>query len=46
MLQIDPMQFAIQVVGLGAWICLAAAIYAMIENMLGGPAAPDEPTKM
>ena len=46
MLQIDPMQFAIQVVGLGAWICLAAAVYAVIENMLGGPAPPDTPTQM
>jgi hypothetical protein len=46
MIQIDPIQFLIQVAGLGAWICLAAAIYALVENMVGGPAAPDEPTKM
>jgi hypothetical protein len=46
MIQIDPIQYLIQIAGLGAWICLAAAVYALVENMVGGPAAPDEPTKI
>jgi len=46
MLQIDPMQFLIQVAGLGLWILLAAAVYAIVEKILGGPAAPDEATKI
>ena len=46
MIQIDPMQFLIQVAALGAWICLGAAVYAVVENMLGGPAPPDTPTKI
>ena len=46
MIQIDPIQYLIQIAALGAWICLAAAVYALVENMTGGPAAPDEPTKM
>jgi hypothetical protein len=46
MLQIDPLVFLMQVAGLGAWICLAAAIYALVENMVGAKGQPDEPTKM
>jgi hypothetical protein len=46
MIQIDPMQFLIQIAGLGVWICLAAAVYAIVEKILGGPASPDEPTKI
>jgi len=46
MIQIDPIQFLIQIAALGAWICLAAAVYALVENMVGGPARPDAPTKI
>ena len=33
MLQIDPMVFLIQVAGLFAWICLAAAVYGASEGL-------------
>jgi hypothetical protein len=46
MIYIDPIQYLTQVAALGAWICLAAAVYAVVENALGGPAAPDGPTKL
>jgi hypothetical protein len=46
MLQIDPLQFLMQAGGLFVWICLAALVYAVVEKALGGPASPDEPTKM
>jgi hypothetical protein len=46
MLQIDPMVFLIQVAGLFAWICLAAAVYAIVEKAVGGGGTPDEPTQM
>jgi len=46
MLQIDPLQFLLQVAGLFAWICLTALVYATVEKALGGPQAPDEPTRM
>jgi hypothetical protein len=46
MLQIDLLQFLIQVIGLGAWICLAAAVYAMVEKFLGGPAAREDETRI
>jgi hypothetical protein len=32
MLQIDWLQFLTQIAGLAAWIFLAAAIYALVEN--------------
>lgn len=46
MLQIDPMTFLMQAGGLFVWICLAALVYAVVEKAIGGPAAPDKPTKM
>jgi hypothetical protein len=46
MLQIDPMQFLMQAGGLFVWICVVAVVYAVVEKALGGPAAPDAPTKM
>jgi hypothetical protein len=46
MLQIDPLVFLMQVAGLAAWIGLAAAVYALVENMVGAKGKPDEPTKL
>jgi hypothetical protein len=46
MLQIDPLQFLMQAGGLFVWICLVAFVYSVVERALGGPTAPDEPTKM
>jgi hypothetical protein len=46
MLQIDPIVFLMQVAGLFAWIGLAALVYSVIEKALGGPWAPEDPTKM
>jgi len=46
MLQIDPLQFLIQVAGLFAWICLAALVYSIVEKALGGPARPEDSTRM
>jgi hypothetical protein len=46
MLQIDPMQFLMQAGGLFVWICIVAVVYAVVEKVLGGPAAPDQPTHM
>jgi hypothetical protein len=46
MLQIDPMQFLMQAGGLFVWICVVAIVYAVVENVLGGPAARDEPAHM
>ena len=37
-MQIDFMQFLTQAVGLVAWVCVAAAVYSVIEKALGGPA--------
>jgi len=33
-LQINWMQFLMQIAGLAAWIFLAAAIYALVENYI------------
>jgi hypothetical protein len=46
MLQIDPLQFLIQVAGLFVWICIAALVYTAVEKAVGGGGAPDEPTRM
>jgi hypothetical protein len=47
MLQIDPIVFLMQVAGLFAWICLVAAIYTLVERMLGRSGGkPEEPTKV
>ena len=46
MLQIDPIVFLTQIAGLFAWICLAAAVYAIVEKAVGGGGTPDEPTRM
>jgi len=43
MLQIDLIQFLTQAAGLIAWVCVAAAVYAVIEKTLGGPAPSDRP---
>jgi hypothetical protein len=45
-LQIDPLVFLGQVAGLFVWICLAALVYSVVEKALGGPAAPEDATKM
>lgn len=45
MLQIDPLTFLLQVVGLFAWICLAALVYTVVEKALGGPAQPEDTTR-
>jgi hypothetical protein len=34
MLQIDPIQFITQAVALAAWVCIAAAIYAVVERLI------------
>jgi hypothetical protein len=34
MLQIDPIQFITQAVALAAWVCIAAAIYAAVEQFV------------
>lgn len=46
MLQIDPLQFLMQAAGLFVWVCLAAFVYSAVEKALGGPAQPDDPTRM
>ncbi len=37
-MQIDVVQFLIQAAALVGWILLGAAVYALVENALGGPA--------
>jgi hypothetical protein len=46
MLQIDPIQFLMQAGGLFVWVCMVALVYSVVEKAVGGPAAPDVPTKM
>jgi hypothetical protein len=35
-LQINYMTFLTQAVALGIWVCIAAALYAVVENMIEG----------
>ena len=46
MIQIDPIQFLMQAGGLFVWVCIVAAVYAVVEKVLGGPAPQDVPTNM
>ena len=41
-MQIDFVQFLTQAAGLVAWVFAAAAIYAVIEKAVGGPAPHGE----
>jgi hypothetical protein len=34
MLQIDPIQFITQAIALSVWVCIAAAIYSVVEKLV------------